>query len=176
VSEVPRLLAGVHPEIAHLSWLVGTWTGRGVAEYVGKTPFDFEQVVEFGHSEEPFLTFKRSSWIVDGEGNRVEVFESETGMWFGESGNLVRVELAEFSDHPRWLGKTQVAEIVDATITRARLSMYVPAGPEPDHVQPDLGVRSYGIFEGKLLMVHEKGFEDSPDTDKISIMMERIND
>ena len=47
MSHEVTLLAGVHPDVAHLSWMVGSWRGYGVAEFAHQPQLAFEQEVDF---------------------------------------------------------------------------------------------------------------------------------
>ena len=173
MSEEVTLLAGVHPEVAHLSWMVGSWKGYGVAEFAGKPQLAFEQEVEFVSTGDPFLRYQLRSWWINADKQRVEDFRAEAGVWAGRENNLVAVKLDEHDGLATWFGHAQIAEIVNAVITRAGMKLYVPNPDNPMEMQPHLGVRSYGLFQDKLLMVHEMGPEDDAATDKISIMMDR---
>lgn len=171
MSETPRLLAGVHPEIAHLSWLVGEWHGTGVAEFAGQEPFEYACQVEFVNTEQPFLMYQASMWHLTSERTRGELFREESGMWSGGVDNLVTVALATHDGQPDWSGAVQVAEITNAVITRAGLRLVVT--DEHGNEVADAGVRSVGIVAEKLLLVHEMGPENHPETDKLSIMMSK---
>ena len=173
MSHEVTLLAGVHPAVAHLSWMVGSWRGYGVAEFANQPQLAFEQEVVFDSDGEPSLRYQLRSWLINADKERVEEFRFESGVWSGGENNLVVLTLEQQDGPSLWSGQAQVAEIVNAIITRAGMKLYGSDSANPSTMVPELGVRSYGLFQQKLLMVHEMGPEDNPTTDKISIMMER---
>ena len=56
----------MHPSIAHLSRLVGTWRGEGHGEYPTIKSFDYTDEWEFIDVGKPFLLFVERTWNADG--------------------------------------------------------------------------------------------------------------
>ena len=52
-------MADLHPGIAFLAPLVGTWAGQGAGEHPTIQPFGCFKEVTFGHGGKPFLTYSQ---------------------------------------------------------------------------------------------------------------------
>ncbi len=56
----------MHPAMAHLSRLVGTWRGDGHGEYPTISSFEYVDEWEFTDVGKPFLVFVERTWNADG--------------------------------------------------------------------------------------------------------------
>ncbi len=56
----------MHPAVAHLSHLIGTWRGEGHGEYPTIRSFDYIDEWEFIDVGKPFLPFTERTWNADG--------------------------------------------------------------------------------------------------------------
>ncbi|MGH8909681.1 MAG: FABP family protein [Egibacteraceae bacterium] len=109
----------LHPDIAPLGFLLGTWVGEGTGQYPTIEPFRFGEEIRFAHVGKPFLFYVQRTWALD-DGRPLH---AEAGYWRHAGAGRVELVLA----HPT--GVTEVEEgRLDGTALRLRTTRLAATG------------------------------------------------
>ena len=66
----------MHPDLAPVEFLLGTWEGAGKGVYSTIEPFTYNEEIRFTHVGRPFLVYSQRTWNDDGQ-----PMHAETGFW-----------------------------------------------------------------------------------------------
>lgn len=90
----------LHPDIASLAFLLGTWRGEGLGEYPTIDPFRYGEELSFEHVGDAYLAYSERSWLLE-DGSPLHL---ERGFFRPGADGAIELTLA----HP--LGLTEVSE------------------------------------------------------------------
>jgi hypothetical protein len=85
----------LHPAMAPLGFLLGTWEGEGEGEYPTIATFGYTEQVTVSHMGKPFLAYAQRSWSLE-DGRPLH---AETGYWRCGPGGHIELVVAHPSGH-----------------------------------------------------------------------------
>ncbi|ANS79992.1 hypothetical protein SGUI_2596 [Serinicoccus hydrothermalis] len=156
----------MHPDNAPLAWLLGSWAGAGVVGYPTMESRNFGQEVEVTHDGRPFLHWSSSTWLLDEQGGKEELFATETGFWCPQPDGEVELLLA----HPTgvvemYYGRTEQAKVEVATDSIVR---------SPRSRDYSAAQRLYGYVGGNLMWVMDMAAEGYEMQSYMSAELKRV--
>lgn len=133
----------LHPDLAPLAFLLGTWAGEGVGGYPTIESFGFGHQVTFSHYGKPALEYTSCSWSLEDD----RPLARESGWWRPRPDGHVEVLLA----HPMgvvevWLGTVTGTKVELATDVVART---------PSAKEVTAGRRLYGLVGDELMWAYD---------------------
>ncbi len=94
----------LHPAVAHLAPLLGTWRGGGRGDYPTIEAFDYTEEVTIGHAGKPFLAYSQRTKSADGS-----PLHAECGYWRPDGDRGLEMLVV----HPSGIGEMLVGEVTE---------------------------------------------------------------
>ena len=123
----------LHPDVAALKFLLGSWMGEGKGFYSTIEPFEYGEEIRIWHVGKPYLAYTQRAWLLkDGSPSH-----GETG--FFRMGGPDRVELVVA--HPNGHAEVAEGELRGTSISVVSISMARTAtANQVDAIERDIRV------------------------------------
>ncbi|MEN4474282.1 peroxynitrite isomerase [Mycolicibacterium cosmeticum] len=153
----------LHPAVAVLAPLLGTWAGPGAGEYPTIEPFGYLETVTFGHVGKPFLTYSQRTKAAD-DGRPLH---AETGYVRVPAADRVEFLLA----HP-----TGIVEVLEGSLDAEPLRIDVTAttiGRSASAKEVTALARSFALTDDELSYTVQMGAVGQPLQHHLSATLRR---
>ncbi|HZD69165.1 MAG TPA: FABP family protein [Actinomycetes bacterium] len=135
---MPASAPPLHPDVAPLAALLGTWRGEGEGHYPTIASFRYGEQVRFWHVGKPFLAYQQRTWAADDQ----RPLHSESGYWRAGPQGHVEVVLA----HP-----TGIVEVLEGRLQEGRIDLATGAVVGTSSAKPVTAVeRHFEVADGVL--------------------------
>lgn len=155
----------LHPDLAALAPLLGTWSGQGAGKYPTIPPFDYLEEVVFAHVGKPFLAYgQKTKAVADGK-----PLHAETGYLRVPQPGRVELVLA----HPS--GITEI-EVGTYSVTDDRIEMQMATtavGLTPSAKEVTALGRTFRIEGDELSYTVQMGAVGQPLQDHLAAVLHR---
>ncbi|KAK9937308.1 hypothetical protein M0R45_014108 [Rubus argutus] len=81
----------VHPALAPLSYLLGSWKGEGEVGFPTINSFSYGEQLQFSHSGKPVMAYTQKTWKL----NSGEPMHAESGYWRPKPDGTIEVVIAQ---------------------------------------------------------------------------------
>ena len=154
----------LHPAVAHLAPLLGTWRGGGRGDYPTIEAFDYTEEVTIGHAGKPFLAYSQRTKGADGS-----PLHAECGYWrpAGEGGLELLVV------HPSGIAEVLAGEVTE---THYGLLVILQAGADGSVNRAGPGGRVMLAPTAKQVDATERRISVNGDTMRYEVHMAAVGE
>jgi THAP4-like, heme-binding beta-barrel domain len=156
----------LHPDLAPLQFLIGSWEGAGVVGYPTIESANFGQEISFSHNGKPFLIYTSRTWLLSEDGTIGRPLAMESGFWRPQRDGMLEVVLA----HP-----TGITEIYLGQISGTKIELVTDAVVRTATAKEvTAGKRLYGLIGADLGWAYDMAAVGQPLQSHVSAQLKRV--
>ncbi len=142
----------VHPDIAPLAFLLGTWKGDGTGIYPTIDPFAYREEIVISHVGKPFLAYRQRTW----HAATGEPLHAEAGYYRAPAATAAELVIAQ----PSGIVEVDAGPIDGTTLSlRSQIVGRTPSAKQVDSVERNLVVDGdtlrYDLYMGAVGQPHQ---------------------
>ncbi len=142
----------VHPDIAPLAFLLGTWAGDGTGVYPTIEPFAYREEIVISHVGKPFLAYRQRTW----HATTGEPLHAEAGYYRAPTATAAELVIAQ----PSGIVEVDTGPIDGTAVSlRSQLVGRTPSAKQVDSVERNLVVDGdtlrYDLYMGAVGQPHQ---------------------
>ncbi|CAH2067881.1 unnamed protein product [Thlaspi arvense] len=158
---IPTEAPPLHPFVAPLSYLLGTWRGKGEGHYPTIPSFRYGEELRFSHSGKPVIAYTQKTWKLESG----EPMHAESGFFRPKPDGTIEVVIAQ---------STGLVEVQNGTYNIDERSITLKSELVGNASKVEEISRAFALANGKLVYVLHMSTTTNPLQPHLKAILEKL--